>query len=172
MQLKIAGKLSEAAWTHQSWLARARTFQTDYGQEEAIALSGSDPREFNTLTKRFVGDADGNLTGIEAVEIEQIRENGKVIFREIEGSEKVRPAEAVFLAMGFVGAEKNRLFEDLNLEMTERQTVKTDEHKRTNITNIFAAGDCERGQSLVVRAMGDGKKAAQNVDSFLTLKVK
>ncbi len=170
LQLEIAGKPSDAAWTHQSWLARARTFQTDYGQEEAVALNGGDPREFNIATKRFVGDADGNLIGIETVEIEQIRENDKVVFREIVGSEKVRPAEAVFLAMGFIGAEKNRLFEDLNLEMTERQTVKTDEHKRTNIANIFAAGDCERGQSLVVWAMADGKKAAQSVDGFLGMK--
>lgn len=163
VQFEIMPKPLEKTYTHDSWLGKIRTFQTDYGQEEAKEIFGSDPREYSILTKKFVLDENGNLSGLETVKVEWI--NGKLF--EIEGSEKFWQAEKVFLAMGFLGAEKAKLFNDLGIAMTERQTISVNENKQTSVPKIFAAGDCERGQSLVVWAIADGRKAAKSVDEFL-----
>jgi glutamate synthase (NADPH) small chain len=160
VQFEIMPAPPVKAYTHESWLSRARTFQVDYGQEEAKAIFGDDPREYCIMTKKFVGDADGNLTGLETVEIEWTE--GKPA--EVAGSEKFWEAERVFLAMGFTGAEKAKLFKDLGVSMTPRGTIAVDENKQTSVKNIFAAGDCERGQSLVVWAIADGRRAAQSVN--------
>jgi len=163
VQFEIMPKPLEKTYTHDSWLAKIRTFQTDYGQEEAKEIFGSDPREYCVLTKKFVADENGNLSGLETVNIEW--KDGKLT--EIEGSEKFWQAENVFLAMGFIGAEKAKLFNDLGVAMTTRQTIFVNENKQTSVPKIFAAGDCERGQSLVVWAIADGRKAAKSVDEFL-----
>ena len=160
---EILPPFAEKVFTHENWLARARTFQVDYGQEEAKAVFGEDPREYCILTKKFVGDNEGNLKGLETVEIEW--KDGRVT--EIEGSEKFWEADKVFLAMGFTGVEKVKLFEDLGVALTAKGTIATDENKQTSAPNIFAAGDCERGQSLIVWAIADGRRAASSVDKFL-----
>ena len=162
-QFEIMPPFAEKVHTHENWLARARTFQVDYGQEEAKAVFGADPREYCIMTKKFVGDKKGNLRGLETVEIEW--KNGKPL--EVEGSEKFWEAEKVFLAMGFTGVEKVKLFEDLGVSLTARGTISADENKQTSAPNIFAAGDCERGQSLIVWAIADGRRAASSVDRFL-----
>ncbi|HYJ91727.1 MAG TPA: FAD-dependent oxidoreductase, partial [Pyrinomonadaceae bacterium] len=149
---------------HDSWLARVRTFQTDYGQEEAAAIFGSDPREYSVLTKRFVGDEKGNLLGVETVNAEY--KNGS--FEERPGTERLWPADVVFLALGFTGVEKNMLLDDLGIGISDRNTIEVDENKQTTVPGIFAAGDCERGQSLVVWAIADGRAAAAGVDRYLT----
>ena len=163
LQLELMPKFAEKVHTHDNWLSKARTFQVDYGQEEAKEIFGNDPREYCILTKRFLGDKQGNVTGMETVEIEW--KDGKM--QEIKGSEKIRKAEAVFLAMGFIGAEKANLLNDLGVEITPKHTIAVNENKQTNIENVFAAGDCERGQSLVVWAIADGRQAAKNVEKFL-----
>jgi glutamate synthase (NADPH) small chain len=163
LQLELMPKFAEKIHTHDHWLSKVRTFQVDYGQEEAKEIFGDDPREYCIMTKRFVGDKQGHVTGIETVEIEW--KDGKI--QEIKGSEKIRKVEAVFLAMGFIGAEKAQFLNDLGVEITQKHTIAVNENKQTNIENVFAAGDCERGQSLVVWAIADGRKAAQNVEKFL-----
>ena len=162
-QFEIMPPMPEKVYTHESWLSRARTFQVDYGQEEVKAVFGDDPREYCVLTKRFVGDEQGNLKGLETVEVEW--RDGKLT--EIEGTEKFREAEKVFLAMGFTGVEKVKLYEDLGVSLTSKGTISVAENKQTSVANIFAAGDCERGQSLIVWAIADGRKAASGVDKFL-----
>lgn len=162
-QFEIMPPFAEKVYTHESWLSKVRTFQIDYGQEEAKAIFGADPREYCILTKKFVGDRAGNLQGLETVEVEW--KNGKLT--EIEGTEKRWDVERVFLAMGFTGVEKARLFEDLGVSITAKGTIAVNENKQTSVEKIFAAGDCERGQSLIVWAIADGRKAADSVDKFL-----
>ena len=162
-QFELLPRPVEKVHTHSSWLAKVRTFQIDYGQEEAKEIFGSDPREYCILSKRFVLDGTGNLQGVETVEVEWLEGN----LNEISGTEKVWPAEKAFLAMGFVGAEKARLFEELGVEISARGTIAVNENKQTNVENVFAAGDCERGQSLVVWAIADGRKAAAGVEEVL-----
>jgi glutamate synthase (NADPH/NADH) small chain len=164
-QFELLPKPIEKVHTHESWLAKARTFQIDYGQEEAKAIFGNDPREYCILSKRFVVDEKGNLTGVETVEVEW--QDG--LLYEIAGTEKVWAAEKVFLAMGFIGAEKAKLFNDLGVEITSRGTIAVNDNKQTNVENVFAAGDCERGQSLVVWAIADGRKAAEGVKEYFKL---
>jgi glutamate synthase (NADPH) small chain len=163
-QFEIMPPFVEKIYTHESWLSRVRTFQVDYGQEEAKAIFGADPREYCILTKKFVGDESGNLTGVETVEVEWI--DGKLI--EVEGTEKIWNADKVFLAMGFTGVEKVKLFEDLGVSLTPKGTIAINENKQTSAEKIFAAGDCERGQSLIVWAIADGRQAASGVNEFLS----
>ncbi len=167
-QFEIMPPFAEKVYTHENWLSKVRTFQIDYGQEEAKAIFGADPREYCILTKKFIGDEAGNLQGLETVEVEW--KDGKLT--EIEGTEKFWEAEKVFLAMGFTGVEKVRLFEDLGVSITSKGTIAVNENKQTSVENIFAAGDCERGQSLIVWAIADGRKAADSVDKFLRLSAK
>jgi glutamate synthase (NADPH/NADH) small chain len=162
-QFEILEQPLEKVLNHDSWLSKVRTFQTDYGQEEANAVFATDPREFAVMTRRFIGDENGNLNGVETVNIEW--KNSKS--SEIAGSEKVWKAEKVFLAMGFTGIERGKLFEELGVEITDRNTIFTNSQKQTSVKGIFAAGDCERGQSLIVWAIADGRKAAKGVDKFL-----
>jgi len=162
-QFEIMPPFAEKIYTHESWLSKVRTFQIDYGQEEAKAIFGADPREYCILTKTFVGEEAGNLQGLETVEVEWNDGN----LTEIEGTEEFWEAEKVFLAMGFTGVEKVRLFEDLGVSITAKGTISVNENKQTSAEKIFAAGDCERGQSLIVWAIADGRKAADSVDKFL-----
>lgn len=163
VQFEILSKPLERIHTHDNWLAKARTFQMDYGQEEAKEVFGNDPRTYSILTKHFITDKKGKLTGVKTIEVEW--KDGKL--NEIAGTEKVWKAEKAFLAMGFIGVEKSNLFTDLGVEITPRGTIAIKENKQTNVENIFAAGDCERGQSLVVWAIADGRKAAKGVADFL-----
>ena len=113
--------------------------------------------------EKFVGDQSGHLTGIETVKIEW--ENGEL--REVKNSEQFWKAENVFLAIGFTGIEKLDLFEKLNVNVSQKNTICVAENKQTNVEKIFAAGDCERGQSLIVWAIADGRVAAKGVNDFL-----
>lgn len=160
--LRLCCSLRKKNYTHENWLSRVRSFQIDYGQEEAKEIFGADPREYCILMKKFVGDDDGNLKGLETVNIEW--KDGRM--QEIKDSEKFWNAENVFLATGFVGVEKLKLFEDLGINLSDKNTICTGENKQMNIGKIFAAGDCERGQSLIVWAIADGRRAASGVDKF------
>ncbi len=108
-QFEILPSFPETVLNHDDWLNRGRVFQIDYGQAEAAAIFGSDPRKYEVLTKRFVGDRDGNLTAIETVNVEWKEENGGKTLREIPGTEQLFKTDAVFLAMGFTGAEQSAL---------------------------------------------------------------
>ena len=140
----------------------------DYGQEEAAAKFGADPRVYLTTVKKFIGDEQGALKELITVQITWSRnEKGQFVPTEVPGTEQTRPAQLVLLAMGFTGPEQ-ALLKDINLETDPRSNIKA-EHERytTNIKGIFAAGDCRRGQSLVVWAINEGRGAARECDRYL-----
>lgn len=124
-------------------------------------------RQWAILTKEFVGDNNGKLTGLKAVDIKWgLNPQGKMGFEEIAGTERIIPCELALLAIGFVGAEKPGLVEELKLELDERGNLKT-QHYMTSQEGVFAAGDMRRGQSLVVWAISEGREAARAVDIWL-----
>ncbi|MFW5972162.1 MAG: glutamate synthase subunit beta [Bacillota bacterium] len=150
------------------WPEWPKTLKVDYGQKEAIELYGKDPREYLIMTKKFVGDNDGNLKEVHTVNVKWDKdENGRFFPVEIPGTEKVWSAELVLLAMGFLGPEET-MIEELNLEQDGRSNVKAEYGDfKTNINGIFTAGDMRRGQSLVVWAINEGRGAAREVDKYL-----
>jgi glutamate synthase (NADPH/NADH) small chain len=150
------------------WPQWPRVYKMDYGQEEAAALYGADPRRYVTVTKRFVGDAAGNVKELQTVEVEWAKNgDGRFAMKEKPGTEKIWPADLVLLAMGFVGPEKEGLLAELGVKLDPRGNVAVDENKATSVPKIFAAGDMSRGQSLIVWAIQEGRAAAKGVDKFL-----
>ena len=143
-------------------------FRVDYGHQEAAAKFGKDPREFRMLSKRFIDDGNGGVAGIETVRVEWQKDaDGKWQMTEIPGSEETFDADLVFLAMGFLGPE-DTLAEKLGLERDPRSNFKAEYGKyATSIEGVFAAGDCRRGQSLVVWGIAEGRGAARAVDAYL-----
>jgi glutamate synthase (NADPH/NADH) small chain len=149
------------------WPQWPKVYKLDYGQEEAAAVFGKDPREYLIQTKRFVGDETGHVKEVHTVCIEWVKDNGRMTPREIPGTERVWPAQLVLLAMGFLGPE-NPILKQLGIEQDARTNVKAEYGKfQTNIPQVFAAGDMRRGQSLVVWAINEGRGAAREVDRFL-----
>uniref|UniRef100_A0A6N2KFU9 glutamate synthase (NADH) n=1 Tax=Salix viminalis TaxID=40686 RepID=A0A6N2KFU9_SALVM len=150
------------------WPQWPRVFRVDYGHQEAASKFGKDPRSYEVLTKRFIGDEDGNVKGLELVRVHWEKDaGGKFQFKEVEGSEEIIEADLVLLAMGFLGPEKN-VAEKLGLEQDNRSNFKAEYGRfSTNVEGIFAAGDCRRGQSLVVWAIAEGRQAASQVDKYL-----
>jgi glutamate synthase (NADPH) small chain len=149
------------------WPQWPKVYKMDYGQEEAAALFGDDPRQYLINTKRFVGDANGQLKELVTVRVEWVKDNGRYAMREVPGSERVFPAQMVLLAMGFLGPE-DMLLQKLGVERDGRTNVKA-EHGAytTNLSGVFAAGDMRRGQSLVVWAINEGRGAARECDRYL-----
>ncbi|XP_063821102.1 uncharacterized protein LOC135071248 [Ostrinia nubilalis] len=151
------------------WPQWPRVFRVDYGHEEVKVKFGNDPRKFSTLTKEFLDDGEGNVCGVSAVEVEWTRgAGGRWEMREVPGSERVFKAELVLLAMGFLGPERY-VANQLDLPLDARSNVETDKSNiyKTPVNNVFAAGDCRRGQSLVVWAISEGRQAARAVDTYL-----
>ncbi|KAJ6359384.1 hypothetical protein OIU76_001004 [Salix suchowensis] len=150
------------------WPQWPKVFRVDYGHQEAASKFGKDPRSYEVLTKRFIGDEDGNVKGLELVRVHWEKDaGGKFQFKEVEGSEEIIEADLVLLAMGFLGPEKN-VAEKLGLEQDNRSNFKAEYGRfSTNVEGIFAAGDCRRGQSLVVWAIAEGRQAASQVDNYL-----
>ena len=150
------------------WPEWPRIFRVDYGHEEASAKFGRDPREYQILSKEFVVDDQGALVGIKTVEVQWTKDDsGKWQMAEIEGSEKQWPAQLILLSMGFLGPEQY-LPEAMGFETDPRSNFKA-EHGQfaTSVDKVFAAGDCRRGQSLVVWAINEGRGAARAIDLFL-----
>lgn len=150
------------------WPQWARVYSLDYGQKEAKAINGSDPRTYSILTKEFIDDGNGNVKALKTIEI--MWEDGPRgrSFQEVEGSEKEWPADLVLLAIGFRGPE-NPMLEQLGISRDARtnvQAVETGKYS-TNVSKVFAAGDMRRGQSLVVWAISEGRGVAKEVDQFL-----
>ncbi len=134
-----------------------------YGHEEATAKFNRDPRVYSISTTEFVGE-NGRLTGLKTVDVQMV--DGR--FENVEGSERFWDADLVFLSMGFLGPE-HYVSEPLGLDLDERSNYKADKGAyRTSVANVFAAGDCRSGQSLVVRAINEGREAAEEIDRFLT----
>jgi glutamate synthase (NADPH/NADH) small chain len=150
------------------WPEWPKIYRMDYGQEEAAERFGDDPRVYTTTATKFEGDAEGNVSAIHTVQVEwQRNEKGQFIPQPVAGTEKVIPTQLVLLAMGFLGPEQP-LLDDLGLEKDNRSNIKADHGKfATSLSKVFAAGDCRRGQSLVVWAINEGRGAARECDRFL-----
>jgi glutamate synthase (NADPH/NADH) small chain len=150
------------------WPEWPKVYRLDYGQEEAAALFGADPRVYLTTAKKFEGDAHGAVQSVHTVQIGWEKDaNGRFTPKEVPGTEQVRPAQLVLLAMGFLGPEQP-LLDQLGIERDPRTNVKAEYGQyRTSLKNVFAAGDCRRGQSLVVWAFNEGRGAARACDEYL-----
>ncbi|MEQ2010145.1 MAG: glutamate synthase subunit beta [Limisphaerales bacterium] len=150
------------------WPEWPKTYKLDYGQEEAKAKFGDDPRIYLTTATKFEDDGQGNVKAVHLVNIEWTKnDKGQFIPKNIPGTERVVPAQLVLLAMGFLGPEQP-LLEALGVERDPRSNVKAEHGKfQTSLPNVFAAGDCRRGQSLVVWAFNEGRGAARECDRYL-----
>jgi glutamate synthase (NADPH/NADH) small chain len=158
------GRAPETPWPIWSF----KTYKVDYGQEEAAAVYGQDPRIYSTTAKKFVGDNKGNVKEVHTVEVEWKKDaNGRFLPMDIPGTEKVLPAQLVLLAMGFLGPD-DTILSQLAIERDPRSNVKAEYGKyATNIDGVFSAGDMRRGQSLVVWAINEGRGAARECDKYL-----
>ncbi len=168
VQLEILPKPPLDRAKDNPWPEWPKTYKLDYGQEEAAAKFGDDPRVYLTTATKFEGDANGYVKAVHVVTVEWTKnEKGQFIPKNVPGTEKVLPAQLVLLAMGFLGPEQP-LLDALNVERDPRTNVKADHGKyNTSIPKVFAAGDCRRGQSLVVWAFNEGRGAARECDRFL-----
>jgi len=167
-QIEILPKPPLERAADNPWPEWPKVYRMDYGQEEAAARFGADPRVYLTTVKKFVGDAEGRVQELVTVEVKwEKNEKGQFVPREQPGTEQVRPAQLVLLAMGFLGPEQ-ALLKDLGVETDARSNIKAEHEKfTTNLPGVFAAGDCRRGQSLVVWASNEGRGAARECDRHL-----
>jgi glutamate synthase (NADPH/NADH) small chain len=150
------------------WPEWPKVYKLDYGQEEFKARFGDDPRVYLTTAKKFVGDENGAVKAVHLVQVRwEKNDKGQFVPKELPETERVVPTQLVLLAMGFLGPEQP-LLESLGVERDPRSNVKA-EHGRfqTSIPQVFAAGDCRRGQSLVVWAINEGRGAARECDRWL-----
>ena len=160
VQLEIMPEPPEKRAPGNAWPEWPRIKKTDYGQEEAIEVFGSDPRLYETTAVSIDGDKNGC---VKAVNITKVKK-----FAPIAGTESTLKADLVLIAMGFVGAD-DKLLKSFGVEMTNRGAAAADtEDHKTSVEGVFAAGDCRRGQSLVVRAIREGRDAAFSVDKYLS----
>ena len=150
------------------WPEWPKVYKMDYGQEEAAAVQGCDPRQYLVQTKRFLKDDAGNLSGLEICGIEWTKDaQGRFAPRELPGTTRIMPAQLILLAMGFLGPEPG-IVRQFALATDARSNVQAEFGKfTTNIPGVFAAGDMRRGQSLVVWAIHEGRSAARECDRFL-----
>jgi glutamate synthase (NADPH/NADH) small chain len=145
------------------WPTWPRIFRTDYGHQESAERFGEDPRVYSISSTEFVGDDAGNLKAVRTVDVEF--KDGR--FENVPGSEREWPVDLVFLAMGFLGPE-HQVSDALGVDYDERSNYQAEYGAyQTSIEKVFAAGDCRRGQSLVVRAINEGREAAREIDRFL-----
>jgi len=167
-QFEILPKPPEYRSEDNPWPEWPNIYRVDYGQEEARAKFGDDPRQYQVMTKRFVGDGDGNVRELHTVKVEwKPGKNGRMAPSEVPGTEKVWKADLVLLAMGFLGPE-DPVLEQLKVERDDRSNAKAPHGDySTSIDGVFAAGDMRRGQSLVVWAINEGRGAARECDRYL-----
>lgn len=169
LQLEMMPKAPDQRTETNPWPEWPRICKTDYGQQEAIAVFGHDPRVYQTTVKEFVKDKKGKLCKAVLIKLESKKDEktGRMYMAEIPGSEYTVDADLVLIAAGFLGSEEY-VTKSFGVEVNERTNVKTDPGKyATNIRHVFTAGDMHRGQSLVVWAIREGREAAREVDESL-----
>lgn len=168
VQLEILPQPPAQRAVDNPWPEWPKIYRMDYGQEEAAAKFGADPRVYTTTATQFEGDENGNVKAVHTVQVQwEKNEKGQFIPQPIPGTEKVLPAQLVLLAMGFLGPEQP-LLDALGLDRDPRSNVKAEYgNYATSLPNVFAAGDCRRGQSLVVWAFNEGRGAARECDRYL-----
>lgn len=169
VQIEMMQRAPEERAENNPWPEWPKVCKTDYGQEEAIAVFGSDPRIYEATVKEFIKDKKGRLKAVKIVKVgwEKDAQTGKMSMQEISGSEEVLEADVALIAAGFLGSEKY-VTDAFAVEVTERANVATEQGGyRTGAASVFAAGDMRRGQSLVVWAIREGREAAKAVDESL-----
>ena len=169
LQLEMMPKLPDERTDDNPWPQWPRVCKTDYGQEEAIGVFGSDPRVYKTTVKEFLKDKNGNLKGAVLVKLnpETDPKTGRFMMKEIEGSEYTVDVDLVLIAAGFLGSQ-DYVTKAFGVKVDGRTNVATDENShKTNVDNVFSAGDMRRGQSLVVWAIREGRDVAREVDESL-----
>ena len=168
-QIEMMPKAPDKRAENNPWPEWPKVCKTDYGQEEAIAVYGHDPRIYESTVKEFIKDKNGNLKAVKIVKLswEKDPATGRMKMQEIAGSEQILDAEIVLIAAGFLGSQKY-ITDAFGVELNERTNVKTAPGKyQTSVENVFVTGDMHRGQSLVVWAIREGREAAHAVDESL-----
>lgn len=168
-QIEMMPKAPDTRTAGNPWPEWPKIAKTDYGQEEAITLFGQDPRIYEATVKEFIKDENGNLAGVKIVMLawERNSATGKMTMKEVAGSERIIEAQLALIAAGFLGTQQY-VADAFRLELDERTNVKTERGKfQTNVKNIFVAGDMHTGQSLVVKAIWQGRECAKEVDLSL-----
>ena len=160
-QLELLPMPPETRADDNPWPQWPQIFRTSPAHEEG------GERLYAVSTQRFSGDASGHVRRLHAIQVEMVKQNGCVRFDPLPGTEFEIPADLVLLAMGFTGASKMPLLEDLGVTMSDRQTVSRDAQWMTNVPGVFTAGDVQRGQSLIVWAIAEGRSAARAIDQYL-----
>jgi glutamate synthase (NADPH/NADH) small chain len=160
-QFELLPRPPESRAADNPWPLWPNVFRTSSAHEEG------GERVYSVSTERFAGDADGHVRALEAVEVEMVRENGRVQFSPRPDSRFELQADMVLLAMGFLGPEQNGLVSELGVRLTDRGNVWRDDEWMTSEKGVFTAGDMQRGQSLIVWAIADGRNAARSVDTYL-----
>ena len=143
------------------WPTWPNMFRVSAAHEE-----GGD-RVFAVSTQRFTGDADGRVAALHAIKVDMRRKNGRPVFEPVDGSEFEVKVDLVLLAMGFLGPEQPGMLSELGVTLTERGNVQRDDAWMTNVPGVFTAGDMQRGQSLIVWAIAEGRSAARGIDTYL-----
>lgn len=169
LQLEMMPKAPDERTPLNPWPEWPRVCKTDYGQQEAIAVFGSDPRVYTTTVKEFVKDKKGNLCKAVLIKLESKTDEktGRKMMVPVEGSEYTVDADLVLIAAGFLGSQ-DYVTKAFGVEVNERTNVKTEAGKySTNVKDVFTAGDMHRGQSLVVWAIREGREVAREVDESL-----
>ncbi|SOC41103.1 glutamate synthase subunit beta [Ureibacillus acetophenoni] len=153
------------------WPQDPNVYKLDYAYEEADAIHGADPREYCIQTQKIVKDSKGRVKELHTIQMEKLLgEDGFHYFKEIPGTEKVWPAQAIFVAIGFEGVEKELPLQ-FGVKVSNNRVKASLKDFKTNIEGVFAAGDARRGQSLVVWAIKEGRAVAANVDAYLAAEV-
>ena len=167
-QFEIMGEPLKVREENNPWPEYAKILKIDYGQEECIAKFGRDPRRYLTSVKEFYGDENGNVKSLKTVDVEWIKnKDGKMVLKEVEGSEKIWNADLVLIAMGFTGVE-DYIVKDLGVEINNRGSINANDiDYKTSNDKIFVAGDARRGPSLVVWGITEGRNVALSVDKYL-----
>ena len=174
IQLEMMPKLPDERQPNNPWPEWPRVCKTDYGQEEAIAVFGKDPRVYQTTVKEFIANEKGEVCKAKLVKLESKfdKKAGRNIMAEVAGSEYEVPVDLVLIAAGFLGSEAY-VTEAFGVKVNQRTNVETKPDSfATNVENVFTAGDMHRGQSLVVWAIREGRDAAREVDKSLSYKNK
>ena len=167
-QLEMMPKAPDTRAENNPWTQWTTVCKTEYGQEEAIAVFGHDPRIYETTVKEFVKDKNGCVKEIVTVKLESKKdENGRLAMVEVAGSEARLKADVVLIAAGFLGNEAY-VANAFGVKLNERTNVATDAGKyKTTVDRVYTAGDMHRGQSLVVWAIREGREVAREVDESL-----
>ena len=169
LQLEMMPKLPDTRAENNPWPEWPRVCKTDYGQEEAAAVFGKDPREYQTTVKEFIKDNNGDLKAVVLVKLDAVKDSktGRLNMTPIDGSEYIVDCELALIAAGFLGSE-SYVTDSFGVALDVRTNVagQNGTHQ-TSVPNVFTAGDMHSGQSLVVRAIRDGRDCAREVDESL-----